>query len=232
MSSTLSVKLARLIDEKASKNLGISTLVLMENAGRSVAEEVIKLKSKKIAIFCGKGNNGGDGLVSARHLLCRGIKPEVFLLGKTGEVKNEAKINLEIFLNLGEKVVEINEVNLKKIKFINYELIIDAIFGIGLKGEIAGISKEVIDSINFSGAYVISVDIPSGLDADTGKVMGSCVRADSTITFLAKKKGMLRNEGPKYCGRIIVKDLGFPFENRENFYRRDSIRNFPQIKTK
>ncbi|MGE4356977.1 MAG: NAD(P)H-hydrate epimerase [Candidatus Omnitrophota bacterium] len=209
MSLVISAKLAKLIDEKVSKNLGISTLVLMENAGRSVAEEVVKLKKKKIAIFCGKGNNGGDGLVCARHLLCRGIKPDVFLLGKIEEVKNEAKVNLDILLKLW-RAIEVNEENFSKIKFKKYDLIVDAIFGIGLKGKITGFFQNTIDLINSSGAYVVSVDIPSGLDADSGRVLGNCVKANMTITFFAKKSGMVKNKGPEYCGEIIVKDLGFP----------------------
>lgn len=207
---TINIKKARSLDEKATKDIGISTLVLMENAGRSVAEEIIKLNKEKVAIFCGKGNNGGDGFVCARHLLCRGVKPELFLLGKVEEVKNEAKINLDILLNLKQKILEVNERNLRKVKFKNYDLIVDAIFGIGLKGEITGVYKEVIDLINSSGAYIVSIDIPSGLDADIGEIIGSCIKANRTITFLAVKKGMLIKEGPKYCGKIIVKDLGFP----------------------
>ncbi|MCM8778716.1 MAG: NAD(P)H-hydrate epimerase [Candidatus Omnitrophica bacterium] len=212
MIKAIEVREAKLIDKKASRDLGISTLVIMENAGRSVAEEIIKLKEKKIAIFCGKGNNGGDGFVCARQLLCRGIKPDVFLLGKIEEIKNEARVNLDILFNLGLKVLEVNEENLDKIKFKEYTLIVDAIFGIGLKGEITGFFKEIIDSINLSGAYIVSIDIPSGLNANTGEIFGSCIKADKTITFFAKKIGMLKNRGPEYCGEIIIKDLGFPSE--------------------
>ena len=87
----------------------------------------------------------------------------------------------------------------------------DAIFGVGLKGRIEGVFRDLIESINSSGAYIISVDIPSGLDADTGEALGACVKADKTVTFVARKRGMVKDKGPGYCGKVIVKDLGFPF---------------------
>jgi len=205
---------AKLIDERVAKELGLSTLILMENAGRSVAEEIIKLKKKRVAIFCGKGNNAGDGFVCARHLLSKGLNPDVFLLTEISEIKNEARINLDILLKLKPKIFKIDAENFifYKNKIKNYDLVVDAIFGIGLKGEILGLFKEVIAAINSSAKYVVSIDIPSGLDADKGRILGACIKADKTITFLAIKKGMLINEGPKYSGKIIVKDLGFPFK--------------------
>ena len=205
---------AKLIDERVAKELGLSTLILMENAGRSVAEEIIKLKKKRVAIFCGKGNNAGDGFVCARHLLSKGLNPDVFLLTEISEIKNEARINLDTLLKLKPKIFKINAENFifYKNKIKNYDLVVDAIFGIGLKGEILGLFKEVIEAINSLAKYVVSIDIPSGLDADRGKILGACIKADKTITFLAIKKGMLINEGPKYSGKIIVKDLGFPFK--------------------
>jgi NAD(P)H-hydrate epimerase len=211
---TISREEAKLVDERVAKELGLSTLILMENAGRSVAEEIIKLKKKRVAIFCGKGNNAGDGFVCARHLLSKGLNPDVLLLTEISEIKNEARINLDILLKLKPKIFKINAENFifYKNKIKNYDLVVDALFGIGLKGEILGLFKEVIEAINSLAKYVVSIDIPSGLDADRGKILGTCIKADKTITFLAVKKGMLINEGPKYCGKIIVKDLGFPFK--------------------
>jgi len=211
---TISREEAKLVDERVAKELGLSTLILMENAGRSVAEEIIKLKKKRVAIFCGKGNNAGDGFVCARHLLSKGLNPDVLLLTEISEIKNEARINLDILLKLKPKIFKINAENFifYKNKIKNYDLVVDALFGIGLKGEILGLFKEVIAAINSLAKYVVSIDIPSGLDADRGKILGACIKADKTITFLAVKKGMLINEGPKYCGKIIVKDLGFPFK--------------------
>lgn len=209
----LTASQAKELDSKLKEKFGISTLVLMENAGRGVAEEVLNsVKARgKIAIFCGKGNNGGDGFVCARHLLTKGIKPEVFLCGKISDVEKEARINLNLLLKLKQKIIAVNRKNLSwlKNKITKYDLIVDALLGVGLKGEIRGIYRQLINLINFSGGYILSVDIPSGLDA-TRKVLGACVKADKTVTFIAKKRGMVGREGAKYCGRIVVKDLGIP----------------------
>lgn len=212
---TITASQAKLLDKEARKIYGLSTLILMENAGRAVAEEIIKLKKRKIAIFCGKGNNGGDGFVSARHLFTGGIKPELFLTGKISEVKGEARLNLDILLKLKHKIFEIDEKNVSFLKknICRYDLIVDAIFGVGLKGNIKGFFGDLIQLINSSSAYIVSVDIPSGLDADMGEAFGACVRADRTVTFIAKKRGMVNGKGSEYCGKIIVKDIGFPFQD-------------------
>jgi NAD(P)H-hydrate epimerase len=99
---------------------------------------------------------------------------------------------------------------LVKQKIAKYNLIIDTLLGVGLKGEVRGIFRDLIGIINTSKARILSVDIPSGLEATTGKVLGCCVKADKTVTFWAKKRGMVLGEGPKYCGRVVVRDLGIP----------------------
>lgn len=215
-SKFLTAKQVKDIDIKARNIWGISTLVLMENAGRQVADEtfrVIKGKQKaKIAVFCGKGNNGGDGFVAARHLLVKGISPDIFLAGRVYDVTNEARANLEILLKLKQRIIEVDGENLHSVKnkISKYDLIIDALLGVGLSGEVRGIYRDLIGIINISKAYILSVDIPSGLDATTGRILGCCVKADRTVTFVAKKRGMILDNGPKYCGRVIVKDLGIP----------------------
>jgi NAD(P)H-hydrate epimerase len=208
----LTAKTAKLLDLEAKEKLGISTLILMENAGRAVAQEATKVfrGKKKIAVFCGKGNNGGDGFVAARHLLAQGIKPDIFLAGGISQVENEAKTNLAILLKLKTKITQVSERNLSSIKTSKYGLIIDALLGVGLSGEVRGIYKDLISLINSSQAYKLCVDIPSGLDTTTGKILGCCVKADKTITFVAKKRGMVVGDGPRYCGKVIVADLGIP----------------------
>lgn len=214
-SKLLTAKTAKDIDIKASDKLGISCLVLMENAGKAVAEEAIKmLRGKKsVAVFCGKGNNGGDGFVAARHLLTQGIKPDILLAGKISDVKNEARVNLDILLKLKQRIIDIEEedLTLVKNKISKYALIIDALLGVGLKGEVKGIFRDLIGIINSSKPYILSVDIPSGLDTTTGKILGCCVKANKTVTFVAKKRGMVLGDGPKYCGRVVVRDLGISF---------------------
>ena len=206
----LTAKAVRAIDRKAREKFGISTLLLMENAGAGVAREVLKSykPGMKVAVICGKGNNGGDGLVAARHLMSQKIKPDVFLACGFSQVENEARANLDILLKLKAKITRLRESDLKNIKISKYDLIVDALLGLGLSGQVSGIYADLIQLINSSGAYIISVDVPSGLDATTGKVLGSCVKADKTVTFVAQKRGMSAGDGPKYCGKIIVADLG------------------------
>lgn len=204
---------ARILDKRAQQKYGMPVLLLMENAGRQVAFEAaksLKNKSAKIAVFCGKGNNGGDGFVAARHLLCLGFKPDIFLAEKISRIEHEARLNLNILLKLKTAIKATNGQNLKFVTkgIAKYDLIIDALLGIGLKGEVRGFYRKAIGAINDSKAYVLSVDIPSGLDATTGRVMGACVRADKTVTFTAKKRGMIYGEGRERCGKIVVADLG------------------------
>jgi len=212
----LTAKEAKRIDLMAQEKFKIPALLLMENAGRQVAEEVIKVaknKKARIAIFCGRGNNAGDGLCAARHLLSRGLNPDVFLCGDSSKLKPETKKNLKILLKLKKKIHKINAQNLNwvKRKIMGYTIIVDALLGIGLKKDVYGIIAKVIELINRSGAYIISVDIPSGLNTDTGKVMGVAVKADKTITFVAPKEAMAKETGRKICAEVVIKDIGFPF---------------------
>ncbi|MFH1507456.1 MAG: NAD(P)H-hydrate epimerase [Candidatus Omnitrophota bacterium] len=209
----LTSALAKRLDLIAVKKLGISTLVLMENAARAVAQEILNDPAhKKIIIVCGKGNNGGDGLAAARHLIAEGLKPRVFIVGNLSSVKNEARVNLNILLKLKIRIIGISPRNfsLLRRKLFSADLIVDALLGVGLKGEVGGLVKRVIEAINSSSAKVLCVDIPSGLDATTGQIRGACVRAERTITFVAKKRGMFKNSGPGYCGKILVKGIGIP----------------------
>lgn len=210
MSGLLTSRTARAIDTQIRDKLGIPTLVLMENAGAAVAREALKYRKikKGVAVFCGKGNNGGDGFAAARHLSAHGVKPDVFFAGKFGEAKNEAKTNLEILHKLKQKVFEVNESNALEIVIKKYGLIIDALLGVGLAGPPRGVYADLIRMINSSGAKVIAVDIPSGLDATRGEIPGLCVKADRTVTFISQKRGMVMGEGPEYCGKIIVDGLG------------------------
>ncbi|MBN1913886.1 MAG: NAD(P)H-hydrate epimerase [Candidatus Omnitrophica bacterium] len=211
----LSSNQAKRVDSKAERSLGLPVLLLMENAGSRLAQEAIKsLKGRfsRVAVFCGKGNNGGDGLVCARHLLASGFKPDIYLAAKKKEIGREAGINLEVLIKLKAKVTEVKAKNLARVrkKIAGSGLIIDALLGVGLKGEPRGLYPDLIGLINACGARVLSVDIPSGLDATTGKIPGSCVKADLTVTFVAKKRGMALADGPRVCGKIVVRDLGVP----------------------
>jgi len=199
------------LDKKAVQEFGVPVLLLMENAGRSVSEEALKIlqtRQGRVAIFCGTGNNGGDGFCAARHLLTAGIRADIYLAGRIADVKNEARVNLDILLRLKQKITQASPGNLYLIKGKKYGLIIDALLGVGLKGKIRYLYQELINIINASKAYVLSVDIPSGLDASSGKAAGDCIKADKTVTFVAKKRGMISNFGRACCGDILVRSIG------------------------
>ncbi len=205
----ITVAQAQLFDKNAQQKLGISSLVLMENAGRSVAEEALKMLrgKKRVVVVCGVGNNGGDGLVAARHLLNAGVKVEVYLLGEPSKLKPDPKTNFNILIKMETATFRRRfPGRLKKV-----DLIIDAIFGIGIKSDVRSPVSNVIEFINRSRRPVLSVDVPSGLDADTGNVLGVAVKARKTVTFVASKKGFSKADGPKYCGKIEVRDIGVAF---------------------
>lgn len=213
----LTAQQAAEVDKFAKERLGIQTLVLMENAGRAVAEVVLDLVGKesggRIAVFCGRGNNAGDGFVAARYLIVRDQDVDVYLLAPQGQLRNEAETNLSILKKVTYRIFEIKDsAALESINFKDYSIIIDALLGIGLKGEVEGLFKEAISKINKSGVRTIAVDIPSGLDVTAGRIHGVAIRANTTVTFMAKKKGLLIEQGPEYCGKIIVEDLGIPIE--------------------
>jgi NAD(P)H-hydrate epimerase len=178
-----------------------------------VAEEVLKLLKKhpgRVAVFCGTGNNGGDGFCACRHLLFFGVRPDIYLAGSPSKLKGQARVNYDILLKLKHRVYENGAfgpgVPGKRLK--RYSLIVDALLGIGVKGEVRLVYRELIQEINSSGSFVVSVDIPSGLDADSGKPLGTCVKADETITFISVKKGMLLNPGKRYCGKVRIRGIG------------------------
>ncbi len=197
------------IDKLATEKFLIPSFILMENAGRSVAEFVLKhkvlSKLKNILIFCGPGKNGGDGFVAARYLFIKEYNVNVIKFVPEDKYQGDSLLNLRIIKNLGIKIFDYPNFN-----FVHCDLVIDAIFGIGLNRSIEGVYKEVIEKINSSGKPVISIDIPSGLDADTGKILGSCIKAKYTITMGFYKIGFKNKIAKKFCGRIIVADIGYP----------------------
>lgn len=206
---------AKAIDIRASKQLGMSALVMMENAGIRIAEFALgvlkKKKNKSTAVICGKGNNAGDGLVISRQLICAGIRVDTFLLAPGNSLSPAARKNLHSLKKITRRVYQVrNQRDLSRIDFSSYGLLVDAIFGIGLRGQVNGIFKSVIRQINLSGKTIISVDIPSGLDANQGLVLGTAVKADYTFTLIAPKKGLFINQGGKFSGKVIVNHIGFP----------------------
>ena len=209
------------IDRLAEEEYFMPSIILMENAGRASAEEILKKNKKgKAAVFCGKGNNGGDGFVCSRHLFKNGVKTDVFLLGRCGDIKNRDPLaNLKILRKAGVPVKEITSPkDLERLrKNFPYDIIVDAIFGIGFKGKLPENIENIVKFINSAGKRVYSLDAPSGLDATSGKTQGACVKAYMTITFGLPKTGLLKRQARKYVGRLIVRDIGFPEELLRSF---------------
>lgn len=239
----------RELDRRATETFGISVETLMENAGKAVAEESIKFlqtaacgKPWKILIFCGGGNNGGDGLVAARILKQKGAEVKIIFLKPTKSLKGATGLNFERIKNESVPYLELRKMEqdasetqsseallseasrgrdearrrgsraLAQIEkeFTEAHLFIDALLGTGSKGEVTGLFQETIQCINASGKPVVAVDIPSGLDADSGRQNGTCIRAHLTVTMAAIKKGFLETKAKEWIGKVIVADIGYP----------------------
>ena len=203
----------REIDRVTIEKAGVPGLDLMERAGQGVVAAIegirIDLEGSRCAIFCGKGNNGGDGFVVARLLTQRGCQVETFLLANMEEVRGDARTNLDRALHLGLKVQEVTRIGQIPVP-LKTDVIVDAIFGTGITGPVRELPAEVIDLINCSEAAVVAVDVPSGLNTDSGAVEGPCVRAQVTATMAFPKTGLLLYPGKAYAGRIEVVDIGVP----------------------
>jgi NAD(P)H-hydrate epimerase len=206
------------IELASVSQLGISIYDLMERAGKAVAEVVIQrlgnVKDKRIVIISGKGNNGGDGFVAGRILKEKGAKVDLFLLCFPDELKNEAAIAFGSLGKFSSKCQVLTPENFESFKKIisQADIIIDAIFGFGFKGAVEGFIADAIKALNESGSSIISVDIPSGIEADSGHVHSICVKADETVTFGLPKIGLVLYPGAECAGKITVADIGFPLE--------------------
>ncbi len=208
----------RAFDSWAINELGIAGVVLMENAGRSCAKLVMENLAgpdgSMACIFCGAGNNGGDGYVIARHLINNGYGVTAVLCCDKSRVESDAKANLEILEGMGQEVVEIDiktEVLTGRVAELceGCDIIVDAIFGTGLAGEVRADYAGLIDAINAQGKKILAVDIPSGLDCDTGKPLGIAIKAEQTVTFVAVKKGFAENpDSQTYTGDLYVASIG------------------------
>ena len=211
----------REVDRLTAERLGIPTSTLMENAGKSTAEFVAQrfpgFARQRILILCGKGNNGGDGLVAARHLLQLGAHPTVILLADTAELKGDAAANLGRWQDAsGELRVapDPSAWEFMKDALASAEIIVDAILGTGVRGPVEGFLRGVMEDVNRSTprAQIVAVDIPSGLSADTGEIEGAAVTANYTITFTAPKVGFFFGKSDHCTGQLIVRDIGSPPE--------------------
>lgn len=201
--------------DKAAIQGGTPSLDLMERAGRAVAEQARDMLSlcagKRIAVVAAKGNNGGDGLVAARYLKAWGAEVRAHLIGGEGELTPDCAANHRRFAEEGGEVVKADAAALRR-ELPAVDLVIDALFGVGFRGKAEGIFGEIISAVNESGAPVLSVDIPSGVEADSGAVLGPAVEARRTVTFAWPKTGLYLYPGAEKVGELVVADIGIPAE--------------------
>jgi hydroxyethylthiazole kinase-like uncharacterized protein yjeF len=199
--------------EVNAEYFGISLLQLMELAGHNVAQEVIQRfpKGGKVAIFCGLGGNGGDGFVAARHLLSGGFEVSVFLVGKGRDINHESALkNYLILQSFNGKISMVEITDSSLIPKIEADIVIDALLGTGTKGELKAPISQAVDAINTMKGFKLAVDVPTGIDTDTGDVLGAAVKADLTVTFHKTKQGL--EKAKKYAGQVVVGNIGLPHE--------------------
>jgi NAD(P)H-hydrate epimerase len=213
----LNSKEMREIDRITIDKIGIPGAVLMENAGIQITRAILArfpgIRDENIVIVAGKGNNGGDGLVVARHLAPHGCRLKVLLLAAKKEVKGDAGLNLNIAEKIGIDIAEVAKIeDWKKYKpdLFQASIIIDAIFGTGLMKPAEGLYAAAIEDINRAKGYKVAVDIPSGLSSDTFKIIGPAVKADLTITLAAPKISHVFPPAEEYVGELVISDIGIP----------------------
>jgi hydroxyethylthiazole kinase-like uncharacterized protein yjeF len=206
----------RELDRRAIQDLGIPSLVLMENAGRTtyqILRREFPLLAGEVAVLAGRGNNGGDGLVVARYLAQAGLPVAVFLLGPKDQVSGDARVNLDILAHLGLAVEEIlTDADLKDAlhRLAQAGLIVDALLGTGLNSPVTGLMAVLIERVNHLRPPVLAVDIPTGLSADTGAVLGVALKAEVTVTYGWPKLGQVLPPGRDYVGRLWQVDISIP----------------------
>ncbi|KLU60209.1 bifunctional NAD(P)H-hydrate repair enzyme Nnr [Peptococcaceae bacterium CEB3] len=223
----------RQIEERAIKDYGIPSLLLMENAALAVVREIRThfadlgapdLKGHKAVVLVGKGNNGGDGLAVARHLVLLGMGVTVFLFSPPEDFRGDAALNLRLYQGTGAKffVVRGDRQHLTRLALNQAEVIVDAIYGTGFKGALSPFAREYVEQVNQASAWVISVDIPSGVEAGSGNVSGAAVRAEETVTFGLPKLGHYLGDGPDFTGKLVVDPISIP----ETYFEVEAMANF------
>ncbi len=219
MTPVLSRAQMRAFDAHAIERCHVPSLVLMENAGRGAADAVVTellagdAAGARVVVVCGTGNNGGDGFVVARRLAVRGARPVVVLVGSVDRLSTDARTNLDAWRGLGGEIREVAPgapVTPLSDALGAAVAIVDALFGTGLDRAIEGHLAGVVGELNAAAAPVLAVDLPSGLDADTGATLGVAVQADATATFAHPKLGLLTPSGARLAGRVVVVDIGVP----------------------
>lgn len=208
---TISCEEMKEMDSHAINVIGIPSIVLMENAALKVIKNIENMNCSYITVVCGTGNNGGDGLAVARHLLLKHNTVNIYIVGDLEKGTKDFNINLNILKNMNIpifNIIDTNDYENLENDIKKSDLVVDSIFGIGITRNVGGLYYDVIDIINRSAKKIIAVDVPSGINGDTGEIMGIAVKADKTIVFHMMKKGLVNIT--EYTGELIVEGIGIP----------------------
>jgi NAD(P)H-hydrate epimerase len=213
----LNTQQMREADRQTIDDVGIPSIVLMENAGRQAVAAMEAafddMASSKVGVLCGRGNNGGDGFVVARTLAQRGIEAVVYLLGSVADVRGDARTNLEILGRVGLTVVEITNAQEWELHFSEVsecDLIVDALVGTGFHGSLTGLLETVVADVNGLGVPVVAIDLPTGVSADSHEVDGEAIEASMTVTLAAPKMPLILPPADAYGGDLVIADIGIP----------------------
>ena len=213
MEEVISLEKASVIEKEVINQVGIPGIVLMENAAQEIFSEIVN-KGERFIIYCGTGNNGGDGLALARKLISASRRAKIVIIGDMDNTTEEFMINYNILCKINCPIEIFNStINSKFISdILEADVVIDAIFGVGLNREISGVYFDVIETINKNAKFIVSIDIPSGLDGNLGTVRNTCIRADETYTVEVIKKGFLLYSASQYLGKVKIIKIGMPRE--------------------
>lgn len=225
------------IDQKAISEYGIPSIVLMENAGLRVVEVIEEMLAggleKRVCVLAGRGNNGGDGLVISRHLLNDGYQVDTFLLGNENQLSQDTRTNYTILKKMGARINHLeleNGLDALMLSLMSADLAVDAIYGTGFRGALSPLDAQAAALLNWCRVPVVAVDIPSGVEADTGRIHGEAVRATHTVTFGLPKLGLLLRPGLDCVGTLSVADISLPVELLNNPRLKHNLINDKYVK--
>lgn len=205
------------MDADSINEYGIPGILLMENAAMAVVSEAVSMMGSDtntiVTAIAGRGNNGGDAFAAARLLHCKGVDVKVYLTGAKDGISGDALFNMTLLEKIGIPVFELTEdkdLEILADDINRSQLILDGIFGTGLSREVSGLAARVIARMNASSKPILAIDIPSGIDGANGSIRGTCIKADTTVTFCMPKTGLVVNPGCEYAGRLVVAEIGTP----------------------
>lgn len=226
-------EILRNMDKHCIEELKIPGIVLMENAALKVLKHLETNVYNRYCVVCGSGNNGGDGFAIARHLKALDKTVEVFLIGSSSKLSEDCRVNYQILKNLGMKIQKVSNVEdftLLRDALQHSDIAIDSLFGTGLSRNLDELYVSVISIINENSKYIVAVDIPSGMDSNTGEIKGNAVKAKKTVSFELYKRGFISYNSHKYTGEIVVESIGMPKEVINLYHEKEYLTSREEVK--